>query len=204
MKRKMGKWFVLVLMATVMLSLSSCGSSNEDDLLGMIELNNSSVVTIDGFYLAPVNQISWGPNILGGLLYPGQYTSIVDIYPGYYDARIRAAGAYSDYFGYLYDIHMAAGEYLPMHVYNSDFSGSLEIRNNDLGASIVGVYVVPANAPTWGANLISSAIGPLGSRQIIDITPGLHDVKLVWNAGPDSIYYDIRIDSLTLITINAD
>ncbi|MBA4421688.1 MAG: hypothetical protein C0390_01155 [Syntrophus sp. (in: bacteria)] len=202
MKRKIGKWFVLVFMAAVILSLSGCGGS--EDTPGTIELNNNSVATIDGFYLAPVNQASWGANILAGPLFSGQQTFIVDIVPGYYDAKIRAAGVYSDYFGYLYDIYIAAGITRQLNVRNSSFTGSLEIRNTTLGFNIIGIYVVPADAPTWGANLISSAIGPLGSRQFIDISPGLYDVKVVWNVGPDSIDYDIRIDSLTLTTLNVD
>jgi hypothetical protein len=204
MKHKIEKWFVLVIMAAVMLSLSSCGGGGNDIWPGTIALNNNSVVTVDGFYLAPINQASWGPNILSGPLFSGQQTFIVDIDPGFYDARIRAAGVYSDYFGYLYDIPISGGDTVPLNIYNSSFTGSLEIRNITLGASIIGVYVVPADAPTWGPNLISSVIGPQGSRQIIDITPGLHDVRVVWNVGPDSIDYDIRIESLTLKTLNED
>ena len=204
MKQKTGQWLVLFLLAAAVLSLSSCGGGGGDNSPGTIELNNSSVATIDGFYLAPVDQRSWGPNILAGPLFPGQYTTIIDIYPGYYDAKIRAAGAYSDYFGYLYDIPIGAGDYLPLHVYNSDFSGSLEIRNTTLNANIIGVYVVPANAPTWGENQTSSVIGPSGVLHLQDLEPGLYDVKVVWNVGPDSIDYDIRIDSLTLTTLDVD
>ena len=203
MKRKTWILFVLVFMAAVMLSLCGCGRS-DDRSTGTIELNNESVVTIDGFYLAPVDQRSWGPNILAGQLFPRQYTSIVDISPGFYDAQIWAAGAYSDYFGYLYDIPVTAGDYLPLYVDNSSFTGSLEVRNNTLGANIIGVYVVPADAPTWGANQTSSVIRPSGLLHLTDFAPGFYDAKIVWNVGPDSVYYDIRIDSLTLTTLNVD
>lgn len=203
MKRKIWKWFVLVFMAAVILSLSSCGGG-EDSTPGTIELNNNSIVTIDGFYLAPVNQASWGSNILAGPLFSGEQTFIVDIFPGFYDARIRAAGVYSDYFGYLYDIPIAAGDIIPLYVYNSSFTGSLEIRNTTLNANIIGVYVVPANATTWGVNQISSAIGPSGLLHLTDLEPGLYDVRVVWNVGPDSIDYDIHVDSLTLTTLNVD
>jgi len=203
MKRKTWTWFVFVFMAAVMLSLCSCGRS-DDRSTGTIELNNNSIATIDGFYLAPVDQRSWGPNILAGPLFPGQYTSIVDISPGLYDTKISAAGAYSDYFGYLYDIPIAADEYLPLYVYDSSFTGSLEIRNNTLGASIIGVFVVPTNVSTWGANQTSSAIRPSGLLHLTDFAPDFYDLKIVWNVGPDSIYYDIRIDSLALTTLNVD
>lgn len=210
MKQKMWKWFVLVFMAAVILSLCSCGGGGDvyyappDSTPGTIKLINNSVVTIDGFYLAPVDQTSWGRNILSGPLFSGQQTFIVDIYPGYYDARIRGAGAYSDYFGYLYDIPIAPGDVVPLNVYNSSFTGSLAIRNNAIGAAMIGVYVVPSNAPTWGANQISSAIGPSGTLHLTDLVPGFYDVRVVWTAGPDSIDYDIKVDSLTLITLNVD
>jgi hypothetical protein len=203
MKRKTWTWIVFVFMAAVMLSLCSCGRG-DDRSTGTIELNNNSIATIDGFYLAPVDQRSWGPNILAGPLFPGQYTSIVDISPGLYDTKISAAGAYSDYFGYLYDIPIAADEYLPLYVYDSSFTGSLEIRNNTLGASIIGVFVVPTDVSTWGANQTSSAIRPSGLLHLTDFAPDFYDLKIVWNVGPDSIYYDIRIDSLALTTLNVD
>ena len=211
MKQKMGKWVIWFFMAAVMLSLGSCGGGGgdvyyapPDTTPGTIELNNSSVVTIDGFYLAPVDQFSWGPNILSGPLSSGQRTFIVDIYPGYYDAKIRAAGAYSDYFGYLYDIFIGAGDYFPLYVYNSSFTGSLEIRNDTVGANIIGVYVVRANVPTWGANQTSSVIRPSGVLHLTDLAPGFYDVLVVWNVGPDSIDFDIQVDSLTLTTLNVN
>jgi hypothetical protein len=202
MKQKKWKWFVLVLLAAVILSLCSCG--RDGDTLGTIELNNNSIVTIDGFYLAPVNQTSWGSNILAGPLFSGQQTFIVDIFPDLYDAKIRAAGVYSDYFGYLYDIPIAAGDTVPLNVYNSSFTGSLEIRNDTLNANIIGIYVVPANATSWGVNQTSSIIGPSGLLHLTDLEPDLYDVKVVWNIGPDYIYYDIHVDSLTLTTLNVN
>lgn len=203
MKQKVWKWFVLVLLAAMILSLSGC-VVGDIRLTGTIELNNNSVVTIDGFYLAPVHQRSWGPNILSGLLFSGQQTSIVAIFPGFYDAKIRAAGVYSNYFGYLYDILIAEGGTVRLNVYNSSFTGSLEIRNNTSNANITGIYVVPSDATSWGVNQTSSIIRPSGLLHLTDFTPGFYDVRVVWNFGPDSIYYDIRIDSLTLTTLNVN
>jgi hypothetical protein len=210
MKQKTWKWVVLVFMAAVILSLSSCGGGGDviyippESTTGTIKLINDSVVTIDGFYLAPADQSSWGPNILSGPLFPGEYTFIVDIFSDFYDSKIRATGVYSDYFGYLYGIPIAADDTVPLNVYNSSFTGSLEIRNNTLNANIVGIYVVPSNAPTWGVNQTSSVIGPSGLLHLTDFTPGFYDVRVVWNAGPDSIDYDIKVDSLTLTTLNVD
>ena len=210
MKQKIWRWVALVFMAAVILSLSSCGGGGDAvyvppaSTMGTIELINDSIVTIDGFYLAPADQNSWGANILSGPLFPKENAFIVDIFSDYYDAKIRTTGAYSLYSGYLYDIPIAAGDILPLYVHNSSFTGSLEIRNNTSGATIIGVYVVPAKAPTWGIDQTSSDIGPSGSLHLYDLAPGLYDVRVVWNIGPDSIDYDIIVDSLTLKTLNVD
>lgn len=205
MKQNKWKCLVLFFMAAVILFLCSCGG---DDYYpptpGSIELNNYSDATIDGFYLAPIYQTSWGPNLLGDVLYPDEYALFLDIYPDDYDAKIRTIGQFSDYFSYVYDIPIYAGDRIVLNVYNDSFSGSLQIINITLGANIIRVYVVPAGATTWGDNQTSSDIGPSGVLHLSDLYPGLYDVMIVWNIGDNSFYYDISVDSLTLTTINAD
>jgi hypothetical protein len=203
MKRRIWKWFVLVFAAVVVLPLSSCGSDH-GETTGTIELNNNSIVTIDRFFLAPVDQVSWGPNILSRPLFSGQQTFIFNIFPGFYDAQMRATGEYSRYYGYLYDIPITEGNIVALYIDNSSFTGSLELRNNTAGATIIGVYVVPTSASTWGGNQTSSMIGPLDIFHLNDLDPGLYDVRIVWDIGPDSIYFDINLASLTLTTLTVD
>lgn len=208
MKQNKWKCLVLFFMAAVILFLCSCGGDDYYDYYpptpGSIELNNYSDATIDGFYLAPIYQTSWGPNLLGDVLYPDEYALFLDIYPDDYDAKIRTIGQFSDYFSYMYDIPIYAGDRIVLNVYNDSFSGSLQIINITLGANIIRVYVVPAGATTWGDNQTSSDIVPLGVLHLSDLDPGLYDVMIVWNIGDNSFYYDISVDSLTLTTINAD
>ena len=201
----------MVFIAAVILCFCSCGGGGGDNnhpppsfpTTGTIELHNYSDVAIDGFYLAPVDQTLWGPNILKDLLYPDEYVLVLDIDRGYYDTKITATGLYSDYFGYLYDIPVDAGQNIVLDLDNSSFTGSLELRNDTL-ANIIGIYVVPADDPTWGVNQTPSAIGPSGVLHLSDLEPGLYDVMIVWDLGPDSIYYDISVESLTLRTLNVD
>lgn len=208
MKQNKWKCLVLFFMAAVILFLCSCGGDDYYDYYpptpGSIELNNYSDATIDGFYLAPIYQTSWGPNLLGDVLYPDEYALFLDIYPDDYDAKIRTIGQFSDYFSYVYDIPIYAGDRIVLNVYNDSFSGSLQIINITPGANIIRVYVVPAGATTWGDNQTSSDIGPSGVLHLSDLDPGLYDVMIVWNIGDNSFYYDISVDSLTLTTINAD
>jgi hypothetical protein len=211
MNQNKWKWFSLVFMAVaVIFSFSGCHDSGDSsgfyhhNSLGTIELNNDSDATIDGFYLVPIDQTSWGSNILADLLYPGENTLIVDIDPGYYDARITVTGLYSDYFGYLYDIPIDAGLTHILNMDNSIFTGSLELHNNSSSANIIGVYVVSANTPTWGDNQTSSYIRPTGQIHLNDMDPGFYDVRVVWDVGPETIKYDIRVDSLALTTLYED
>jgi hypothetical protein len=210
MKQNKWKWFGLVFMAVaVILSFCSCHDSHNSGFnhhysLGTIELNNYSDATIDRFYLTPIDETSWGSNILGDLLYPAENTLIVDIDPGYYDAKITVTGLYSDYFGYLYDIPIDPGLTYVLNVDNSIFSGSLELHNNTADANIIGLYVVSANTPTWGDNQTSSDIRPTGQIHLNDMDPGLYDVRVVWDVGPETIYYNISVDSLALTTLYVD
>ena len=187
--------------------LCSCSGSGDEHHYpgpGTIELHNHSDASIDHFYLAPVDQSSWGPNILVDLLFPDDFALILDIEPGFYDAEMTVTGLYSDYYAYLYDIDISPGRNIVLNVYNSSFTGSLEIYNETVGAYITGVYVVPAGAPTWGSDQSTSDIGPSGHLHLSDFDPGLYDVKIVWNVGPDSDYYDVSIESLTLTTLNVN
>ena len=209
MKQKRWNAFVFLLMTALVFCLCSCsgggGGGHHHPLVpGTIELHNHSAAIIDHFYLAPVDQTSWGPNILDDLLYPDDFILIWDIEPDYYDSKITVTGLYSDYYAYLYDIDINPGQDIVLHVYNSSFTGSLEIHNDTVGAYIIGVYVVPAGAPTWGSDQSTSDIGPSGQLHLSDFDPGLYDVKIVWDVGPDSNYYDVNIESLTLTTLNVN
>jgi hypothetical protein len=197
----------LILSIFIVLIFSGCGDDFHHHLgpaTGNVELNNYSDATIDGFYLVLVSEPSWGPNILPDLIYPGGSRLFTGIAADYYDAKIRSTGLYSDYFAYQFDIPIDSRDTFALNVFNSSFSGSLEIRNNTSGANIIGVYVVPADASTWGVNQVSSIIGPSGVLHLTDFNPGLYDVKVVWSAGPDSIYYNNSIESLTLTTLTVD
>lgn len=200
---KTNKWRKLILLfaAAVILAFSGCG----DDFFfvgGAIELNNQSDMAIDGFYLAPVDQTSWGPDLLS-VLYPDEYVVFGGIHPDDYDVKIRASGEFSDYFSYVYNLSVYEGDYIALNVYNESFTGSLEIRNG-ASASITGVYVVPADASTWGANQASSDIGPSETFHLTDLDPGLYDIRIVWDSRPDSFYNDRNIESLTLTILNVD
>jgi hypothetical protein len=211
MKNKWMRFDLIFLVVVVVFSLCSCAYSgnhgrdgNHDYSLGAIELNNYSDATIDHFYLAPSAQPSWGSNMLADFIYPAENFQLTDIDQGYYNAKITAGGPYSDYFAYIDGIQIESGQIYTLDVHNSSFTGSLELNNNSSSASIIGIYVVSVNNPTWGDNQTSSDIPPSGQIHLNDLDPGRYDVRVVWNVGPESIYNDISVDSLALTTLNVD
>jgi hypothetical protein len=212
MNKNIWKRFDLVFLAVaVAFSLCSCYYSDVDGRdgyhdysLGAIELRNYSDATIDRFYLPSIDQPLWGPNILADFIYPDDYMQITDIDPGNYDAMITVRDPYSDYFAYVYDIHIEPGLIYTLDVDNYSFTGSLEIHNNTSGTDIIGLYVVSVSNPTWGDNQASSDIRPSCTIHLNDFDPGRYDVRVIWNAGPETVYNDISIDSLVLTTLDVD
>lgn len=204
---------LFVLMAAICLGLVLIGTGCHDDDddyhhdhdggyygSGTLRLINGSTMTIDSFYLSPADRWSWGPNLLYTSLPSLASADILDITAGLYDARARVVGQYSEYSAYSYDIPIRERRIYDLYAYDSSFTGSLRIVNRSAGATMVAVYVVPAAATSWGANQLSAPVGPGASLHLYDIADGDYDIRIVWDTGPDSIYHDIPVDSLTLTT----
>ncbi len=168
---------------------------------GSVALHNNSSVTIDYLYLTPSGQASWGPDLLSGALLSGATYTITGVPAGSYDGRAEVVGTYSIYYGEVYGFNVVAGSTYNLYAYNSSFSGSIKIVNNTVGANIIALYVVPSSSATWGPNQIASPIGPAGSMHLYFAPVGNYDVKVVWNVGPDSFYYNNSVTSLTLLTL---
>ena len=195
----------LVLLVLLVLSVAGCYVEIDPPwLTGNVELNNRSDATIDAFYLATTDQSSWGSNLLGRLVYPDDYVVFSYITPNNYDAMIRATGFFSTYYAYAYNLPVRSNLTIVLNVYNSSFSGSMEIFNQTATASIIAIYVVPADATDWGENQIFHSVGPGGTLEILDLDPGVYDIRIVWSFGPDSFFYDVDIESLVVTTLNAD
>lgn len=199
---------MLILFTLLTLALSGCGGGSSAPVAdaGAIQLNNFSSATIDRIYLAPVDNASLGSDIFMDLLYPNAVLPMQNISPDSYDAKIGVNGRYSDYFAYAYDIPVEAGNTVTLNIHDDSFTGSLEICNKTLAAkNIIGIYLVPADASSWGENQISSVIGPSGVIHLYDLDPGVYKVKVVREDLSESIYdgvNGITIDSLTLTTLD--
>jgi hypothetical protein len=169
---------------------------------GAVRLNNASGVTIDEFYLTPSSSSSWGVDQLGsGTLPTGSFFDVSTVPVGTYDARAVVLGVFSIYHGDSYGFSVTANSTYNISAGPSSFTGSLEIVNDTAAANIIALYVVPSSSATWGSNQISSPIGPGGSQHLYYMSTGSYDVKVVWNTGPDSIYFNNTISSLTLLTL---
>jgi len=208
MRIKLGRFLILATCLCVFV-LSGCGTGSSDPVVstGTIHLNNMSNAAIDRFYLVPVADASLGADLVIDLLYPGAALLLPNINADYYDAKIGVNGRYSDYFAYAYDIPVAAGAMTDLNIYDSSFTGSLEICNTRAAGNITGVYPAPADESGWGENQTSSAIGPAAVLHLYDLDPGPYKIRIVWEDLSQSIYdgaAGITIDSLTLTTLNVN
>ncbi len=187
---------------------SSCGSGGSGGHHGAyygwgdLTLYNYTSLPISALYLTPADELSWGPDQLISDIPSGGSFTLMDIASDFYDAKAVIIGEYSTYYGYTYDILIEDGYIYDLYAYNYDFTGSLEIYNDTVGAYIEAIYLSPAGSSTWGPNQITSAIAPGDFMHFYDLESGVYDVLVVWDVGPDS-EYSTNIVSLTLDTINA-
>lgn len=207
MRNVFGKSLILSVLLVIAVTGCRGGSSAPAPDTGAIYLNNYSSAAIDRFYLAPVEDAFLGSDTVTDLWYPNETRRILNISPGSYDAKIGVNGQYSDYFAYAYDVPVEAADTVSLNIYDSSFTGSLEICNQKAAAGIVGVYLAFADASSWGENQTDSVIGPSGVLHLYDLDPGSYKVKVVWGDLSASIYdgaNGIAIVSLTLTTLNAN
>ncbi len=71
-------------------SLVACGSDSADDVGdSTLTIANESSYTFDSIYLSPVDEITWGPDLLGAdLLDPGESVEISNLVCDIFDIRI--------------------------------------------------------------------------------------------------------------------
>jgi hypothetical protein len=204
------KVFLILFSIFLLGAIVSCGRSSDGGppwhSRGDLTLYNDTSLSISKLYLTPANESTWGPDQLSSDLLSGESYTITDITPDIYDVKAVIIGNLSTYYGYIYDIPIEARHTFDLYAYNSDFSGSLEIVNNDTtGSYIDAIYVSPAGSGSWGPNQLESSIAPGDSIHLYDLSPDSYDVKIVWDTIPyDVYYYDNIIKSLTLLTLNAN
>jgi len=169
---------------------------------GTVRLDNeNSSLSIYEFNFSPVDQSTWGTNQLSSPLLAGLSFDILSVPSGFYDARALVKGLFSTYSSYLYDISVYGGDEVTVVSTDSVYTGSLKIVNGTLDANIIALYITPSTSSVWKENQINFDIVPSGSMHLFDIDTGLYDVKVVWDFGPDTIYYNKSIESLTLLTL---
>jgi len=201
----------LMLMLSLISLVTACGGggghSHNDDYdtpysTGTVRLeNNNSSLSIYEFNFSPVDQSTWGVNQLKLPLLAGLSFDILSVPTGTYDTRVLVKGLFSTYSSYLYDIEVFGGDEITAVSTDSGYTGSLKIVNGTLDANIIALYITPATSSVWKGNQIDSDIVPNGSMHVFDVDTGLYDIKVVWDIGPDTIYYNKSIESLSLLTL---
>jgi len=202
--------YIRAILMTLLVSLvTACGGGggHDDDYdttysTGTVRLeNNNSSLSIYEFNFSPIDQSTWGVNQLTSPLLAGLSFDILSVPTGIYDARAYVKGQFSNYSSYLYDISVFDGDEITAVTTDSVYTGSLKIVNGTLDANIIALYITPSASSVWKANQINSDIVPSGSMHLFDIDTGLYDVKVIWDIGPDTFYYNKSIQSLSLLTL---
>lgn len=192
---------VRLLIISLLFSLvTACGGGH--DYTGTVQLeNNNSSLSISEFNFSPFDQSTWGGNQLSSPLLAGLSFDITSVPTDTYDARAVVKGLYSTYSTYIYDVPVFEDSITTVVSTDSGYTGSLKIVNGTADAKIIGIYFSPSASSFWGESQINSQIVPSGSMHLFDVTTGLYDVKVVWDVGPDTFYYDKSIESLSLLTL---
>lgn len=193
----------LLLISLLISFVTACGGGHDSTYsTGTVQLDNdNSSLSIHEFNFSPFDQSTWGVNQLSSPLLAGLSFDITSVPTGTYDARAVVQGLYSTYSTYIYDVPVFEDSITTVVSTDSGYTGSLKIVNGTVDANIIGIYLSPSTSSVWRENQIDSQIVPSGSMHLFDVTTGLYDVKVVWDVGPDSFYYDKSIESLSLLTL---
>ena len=211
----MYKKVFLILCAVILLGvLASCGQDEYDDgynnappppdyRSGRITLLNDTSLPISEIHLKLSSALPWGSNELSTDLLPGELWTY-DVKPDTYDFKIATQDTLSTYYAYIDHIRIDAWQKVERYAKNLIFSGSLEIVNVRVGASIEEVYWSPRGLNDWSANQITSgSIPPSDSMQLLDLKPGSYDIRIVWSIAPVNVdYNNNNVESLSLHTLN--
>jgi len=192
----------LLLISLLISFVTACGGHDDAHSTGTVQLENeNSSLSIREFNFSPFDQSTWGPNQLSSPLLAGLSFDITSVPIGTYDARALVKGLYSTYSTYIYDVPVFEDSITTVVSTDSGYTGSLKIVNGTADANIISLYFSPSASSFWRENQIDSQIIPSGSMHLFDVTTGLYDVKVVWDVGPDTFYYDKSIESLSLLTL---
>lgn len=198
----MNVYLRLSLISLLISLVTACDGHDDTHLTGTVQLeNNNSSLSIHEFNLSPFDQSTWGANQLSLPLLAGLSFEISSVPVGTYDARALVRGLFSTYSTSIYDISVFEGDIVTVISTDSGYTGSLKIVNGTVDAKITSLYISPSTSFVWGEDQISSEIVPSGSMHLFDFDTGLYDVRVVWDVGPDSFYYDKSIESLSLLTL---
>jgi hypothetical protein len=193
----------LLLLSLLISLVTACGGGHDAGYsTGTVQLDNeNSSLSIREFNFSPFDQSTWGANQLSSPLLAGLSFDITSVPTDTYDARAVVKGLYSTYSTFIYDVPVFEDSITTVVSTDSGYTGSLKVVNGTVDAKIIGLYFTPSTSSVWRENQIDSLIVPSGSMHLFDVTTGLYDVKVVWDVGPDTFYYDKSIESLTLLTL---
>jgi hypothetical protein len=203
----------LLFLAATTLVLAACSGGGGSPppppppTTGDFRITNSSSASMNEVYVSESTNLSWGPQRNSAAVAPGGSFIVPSLAPGLWDFEGVNWGSLSDYYTDAWNQTVAAGSTTQVTVYNTSFSGSLQVYNGDsaYAYSIVNLYVSPSTSSSWGADQLG--VDPIAYGWTYDLQglpPGYYDVWCEFSDGYDEYAFDVLVSSLSATTVTCN
>ncbi len=182
----------------------ACGGGNKaPPPTGYVQFTNLTSYMIDEFYAKPSASPDWGSaQNQSGPIAPSGTFLITGVPPGSWDFSAVSVILGTPYYAYAYGQPVVADGTLGLAFDNTDFSGSLSVKNGNNTYSINSLYVKRSSQLDWGTNQLSSGLAPGNSTWLDDWHADYYDVMCVYPVGDPWVVTGAYIASfsVTLVT----
>ena len=154
--------------------------------------NGAASYTMNDVYLKTAGSSSWGTDQLMSTIAVGGTFTLTNIPAGSYDLKVvfQYGATY-----YQYSITITAGAtVLVTATPSAPVTGEYKITNGS-SYSMTEMYFVQAGSSSWGVNQLpsSTSIAAGGAFTLTSISPGYHDLKVVFSSGYSYVSYSTNV-----------
>jgi hypothetical protein len=200
---------VLAVLAGVLVAACGGGGGNQSapppPPTGTLRLVNSSSYNMDETYVVPSSASSWGSNL--GSVSSGSTVSMA-LPVGSWDLKAVSYGTTSKYYTGYTGANIVAGSTFQLTAYDSSYTGSMQVFNNNATYTLTGLYVVYSpNGGSWGSNWLTAGLAYGGSFTLSGMpTSYTYDVECVWagRTPSTSIGTGYSVGSHAITTVNCN
>lgn len=172
-------------------------SGSETDTTGTLEIVNGTSETIDEVYVARSGAASWGASRNLSAMAPDTMLTLSGIDSALWSVR-AVVNADSTYYAYVDEVPVAVGQTTAVDLYDSDFSGTISVWNDDGYLTLADVWVSPRGQNDWSEDLLAGTLGVDEYVEVVDLPPGQYDVQCRFT--DDTYVYDVvTVSSLSIV-----